>query len=275
MKTILQEKVTIHYSIKNLVHKFIPIPHAIKILAAKAAAGQGMGKIGEIFGVVLDKKSEVRSDRWSKNVGRYSPFCITDGHMSFEECWIGGKTPRIHRSNCTSRWYCERWFWILCSIHWTRIISISKWQQQRSRKSYPDCQDVQDKQLTQYLLIPGKNGRCFNIIFQKIPKSECPDIWTRLPQHKWPKSWSSMEDPVVPLERNLLVILWQDCYGKGKLRKFYWKNCWEKVSNEECSFVHREKKGVILMFLCWWHQICWKQNIDPMWIVLDKEVVLG
>ena len=37
----------------------------------------------------------------------------------------------------------------------------------------------------------------------KIPKSECPDIWIRLPRHKWTKSWSSMEDPVVPLERNL------------------------------------------------------------------------
>ena len=37
----------------------------------------------------------------------------------------------------------------------------------------------------------------------KIPKSECPDIWIRQPRHKWPKSWSSMEDPVVPLERNL------------------------------------------------------------------------
>ena len=36
-----------------------------------------------------------------------------------------------------------------------------------------------------------------------IPKSECPDIWIRLPKHKWPKSWSSMEDPVVLLERNL------------------------------------------------------------------------
>ena len=38
----------------------------------------------------------------------------------------------------------------------------------------------------------------------KIPKSECSDIWIRPPRHKWPKSWSSMEeDPVVPLERNL------------------------------------------------------------------------
>ena len=37
----------------------------------------------------------------------------------------------------------------------------------------------------------------------KIPKSACPDIWIRLPRHKWPKSWCSMEDPVVPFERNL------------------------------------------------------------------------
>ena len=29
----------------------------------------------------------------------------------------------------------------------------------------------------------------------KIPKSECPDFWIRLPRHKWPKLWSSMERP--------------------------------------------------------------------------------
>ena len=37
----------------------------------------------------------------------------------------------------------------------------------------------------------------------RIPKSECPDIWIRLPRRKWPKLWSSIEDPVVLLERNL------------------------------------------------------------------------
>ena len=55
----------------------------------------------------------------------------------------------------------------------------------------------------------------------KIPKSECPDIWIRLPRHKWPKSWSSMEDPVVPLERNLYGHPWAGLYGKGNLRKSY------------------------------------------------------
>ena len=37
----------------------------------------------------------------------------------------------------------------------------------------------------------------------KIHKLECPDISCRLPRHKWLTSWSSMEDPVVPLEWNL------------------------------------------------------------------------
>ena len=53
----------------------------------------------------------------------------------------------------------------------------------------------------------------------KIPKSECADIWIRLPRHKWPKSWSSMEDPVVPLERNLdghplAGLLWEREFEK-------------------------------------------------------------
>ena len=58
-----------------------------------------------------------------------------------------------------------------------------------------------DKQQTQYQLIP--NSKCEMLTNCFFPKSECLDIWIRLPRHKWPKSWSSMEDPVVPLERNL------------------------------------------------------------------------
>ena len=37
----------------------------------------------------------------------------------------------------------------------------------------------------------------------RIPMPECLDIWIRLPKHKWPKSWSNIEHPVVPFERNL------------------------------------------------------------------------
>ena len=30
-----------------------------------------------------------------------------------------------------------------------------------------------------------------------IPKTECLDMWVRLPRHKWPKSLSNIADPVV------------------------------------------------------------------------------
>ena len=49
MKTILQEKETInslqHY---NLVHKFIPMPQAVKIPAAKAAVDKEWEKLEKI-----------------------------------------------------------------------------------------------------------------------------------------------------------------------------------------------------------------------------------
>ena len=75
----------------------------------------------------------------------------------------------------------------------------------------------------------------------KIPKSECPDIWIRLPRHKWPKSWSSMEDPVVPLERNLYGHLLTGHLWERQFEKIPLKYGWEKGSNWECLFVHREK----------------------------------
>ena len=110
--------------------------------------------------------------------------------------------------------------------------------------------------------LPGCNGQAADAVsaytqvkmedapkLLKIPKSECPDIWIRLPRHKWPKSWSSMEDPVVPLERNLYGhplagLLWERQFEKIPL-----KHGWEKVSNWECLFVHRQKR-VILTCVC-------------------------
>ena len=35
----------------------------------------------------------------------------------------------------------------------------------------------------------------------KLHKYECPDMWIRLPRQKWPRSWSTVEGPVVLFER--------------------------------------------------------------------------
>ena len=109
----------------------------------------------------------------------------------------------------------------------------------------------------------------------KILKSESPDIWIRLPRHPWPKSWSSMEDPVVPLERNLYGHPLAGLLCERQLEKILLQHGWEKVSNWECLFVHREKGLFLSVYVDDIKMAEKKQNIDPMWKVLNKEVDLG
>ena len=110
--------------------------------------------------------------------------------------------------------------------------------------------------------------------FLKIPKSECPDIRIRPPRHKWPKSWSSIEDPVVPLERNLCGHPLAGLLRERQFEKILVKYVWEKVSNWKCLFVHREKGLFPSMYADDTKLAGKKQSIDPMWTVLDKEVDL-
>ena len=109
----------------------------------------------------------------------------------------------------------------------------------------------------------------------KIPKSECPDIWIRLPRHKWPESWSSMEDPVVPLERHLYGHPSAGLLRERQFEKILLKHGWEKVPNWECLFVHREKGLFSSVYVDDIKLAGKKQNLDPMWKVLNKEVDLG
>ena len=98
-----------------------------------------------------------------------------------------------------------------------------------------------DKQQTQYQLFSQVKMEDAHKLLKKIPKSEYPDIWIRLPRRKWPKSWSSMEDPVVLLQRNLYRHPLAAQLWKRQFEKILLQHGWEKVSNWECLFVHRQK----------------------------------
>ena len=237
-----------HYS---MVHKFIPMPQAMEIPAAKAAVDR-IGETWQDSGVGLDKsQKQIRGARWSKDEGQKSSFCLTDGQLSFEECRPGDKAPKIPRSSCTPKWHCERWFWILCSIYRTRIISISN----DGSKSHGGAQD---KQRMQYLLLPrskwkmfqndwkfpNRNVQTFGFVYNDTIGQNHGPVW---------KTQSFL------LNEICMVILWQDCYEKGNLRKSFLKYGWEKGSNWECLFVHREKR-VILICVCGWHLIGWKET---------------
>ena len=104
----------------------------------------------------------------------------------------------------------------------------------------------------------------------KIPKLECPDVWVRLPKHEWPKSWGSIEDPVVPLERNLCGhslagLFWSRQFGGALLGLE-----WEKVPNWECMFVHH-KQGLFLSVYAS-KLVGKKQNMAPHVEEMDEKM---
>ena len=184
-----------HY---NLVHKFIPMPQAMKIPAAKAAVDKEWEKLEKISAWNLTK---VRSKKEVIDEARsYSSFCIINGHLSSEKCWIGGKTPEIQRSSCAPRWYCKD----DSGSHAVFTEQGSSTSQMKSHGYHLQIAwlrwiSSRADAVSTYTQVKMKDAH----IFLKIPKSECVDNWIRPPRHKWQKSWSSMEDPIVPLERTL------------------------------------------------------------------------
>ena len=71
----------------NLVHKFIPMPLAMKILAAKAAVDKEWENLEKISTWNLTKvKSKKQVIDEARTSVRYSSFCIINGLMSSEKC---------------------------------------------------------------------------------------------------------------------------------------------------------------------------------------------
>ena len=84
-----------------------------------------------------------------------------------------------------------------------------------------------------------------------------------------------MEDPVVPLERNLYGHPLAGLLWERQFEKILLEHGWKKVPNCECLFVHSEKGLFLSVYVDDIKLAGKKQNIKPMWEVLNKEVDLG
>ena len=222
MKTILQEKETIHYSNTIFGSQIYSYASSYEKFLQQKQRWTRDGKNGEIFGMESDEsQKQERGDWWSKDVGRESSLCIINGHMSFVKCWIGGKTPKIQRSSCTPRWYCKRRFLVLRSIHRTRIISIWNVSRQNhgyhlqitrlrwtsSRRSISFIPKWKWEMLTNCSKFQNRNVQTFGFVYHDTNCLNHGPVW---------KIQSFL------LSEICTVILWQDCYGKGNLRTSYW-----------------------------------------------------
>ena len=103
----------------------------------------------------------------STETQKESPLCYTDGHLSLQE--RGVRTPQMT----------------------AKVMDVIA--------RLPDCDGQAVDAVSAYTQVKLEDAPKL----LRIPKSECPVIWIRLPRHKWPKSWENIRNAVVPLERNL------------------------------------------------------------------------
>ena len=74
-----------------------------------------------------------------------------------------------------------------------------------------------------------------------------------------------MEDPVVPLERNLYSHLLAGLFWERPFEKVLLKHGWEKVLTWECLLVNREKGPFLSVYVDDIKLAGKKQNENPMW----------
>ena len=197
MKTILQEMETIHYSI-TIWFTIFPMPQAMKILAAKVAVDKEWEKLEKISAWnltnVRSKKEVIDKARMSGATSLMDICHLKNAELEAKHQKYKGRV--VLRGDIVK----------------DDSGSYAVFTEQGSSASQMTAAKVVDI----ISRLPGCDGQAADAVsahtqvkmedahkLLKIPKTECPDIRIRLPRHKWPKSWSSIEDPVVPLERNL------------------------------------------------------------------------
>ena len=218
MRTILQEEGTIHYNITIWYTSLFLCLKQIKIRAAKAAVDEEWEKLEKIPAWDVTKVRK-KGDRWSKKERQKSSFCLTDGHLSFEECRIGDKSTKNTKVKLYSEAISLKMILDLMQYLQNKDHQHHKLRQQKSWISSPDCQDAQDKQLiavSAYTQVKMEDASKL----LKIPKIACPDIWVRLPRHKWPKI---MAQHGRPSRSSRTKSLWSSC-GRTMMGKAIWEN---------------------------------------------------
>ena len=221
VRTILQEKETIHCNITIWYTNLFLCLKAMKIPAAKAAVDKEWEKLEKISAWNLTKvrsKSEVIDEARTKGAKVHFASLMDICHVKNTEL------ETKHQKN-------KGRVVLRGDIVKDDSGSYAVFTEQGSSASQMTAAKVMD--ITSRL--PGCAGQAANAVpaytqvkmddapkLFKIPKSECPDIWIRLHHdtdgHNHGPVWKTQAFLLSEICR---VILWQDCYGKGNLRKSY------------------------------------------------------
>ena len=150
-----------HY---NLVHKFIPMTQAMKILAAKAAVEKQLEKHEKIPAWQLTKvknKNEVIDE--ARNKGKTVHFASLMDICPLKNSELEPLFQK-YKGRVVLQGYCERWFRITCCLHWARIISITNDGCKSNGHYITTTRIRRTNSWRSICLHPGQNGRCTDAI---------------------------------------------------------------------------------------------------------------
>ena len=238
IKTTLHEKGTIHYSITLWFTSLFLCAKPWKFLEQRQQWIRN-GRKWKRFRRATWRKSEVRQ-RWSMKQGRTAQKFTSPHRWTFvggEDCWIWGKAPKIQKVELFSEVIMSKLILDLMQYSRNKDHQDHNWRQQKSWISSRDCLVAMDKQRMQYLLLFKWNGGC---------SKNNGNSQIGMSGHLGSSTTTNGRNhgPVRKTQSFLLseickVILWQDCHGKGNLRRSYWSTFGERFPNWDCFFLHR------------------------------------
>ena len=143
-------------------------------------------------------------------------------------------------------------------IYRTRIISITNGSSQDHGYHIQIAWLRKTSSWRSICLYPSQNGRC-----SKITKNSK----FGMSRHLDSSTTTQMAQIMVQYGRSscsswaksVRSSFWQDCYGKSNLRKSYWSTVERKFPIVH-AYSYTVKKRVILICVCGWHQIGWKET---------------
>ena len=173
-----------HY---NLVHKFIPLPRVMKIPAAKAAVDKEWEKMEKFSTWNLTR---VQSKKKMIDEARTSGATVHFASL-MDICHLKNAELEAKHQKYKGR----------VVLRGDIVKDDSGFYAVFTEQGFSASQMTATKITDIISRLPGCDGQAADAVsaytkekmedahkFLKIPKSECTDIWIRLPRHKWPKS---------------------------------------------------------------------------------------
>ena len=173
----------------------------------------------------------------------------------------------------TPRCHCKIWFRLLRSIYRARFIGVTNDGCKSNGCHIKTARMRRASSWCSICFFPGKTGRCSKIIenSQSQKVQTFGYVYQNTNGQNHGPAWKTQS---FLLSEICTVILWQDFYGK-QFEKLLLEHGWWKVPKWECLFVKREKGLLLSVYVDNFKLARKKQNIDPMWKVLVKEIDLG